>query len=142
MRTQLSTTKRKRTRGRTFALWLVVAGMLSAGSLVFLTTGGFTARPCPADRILADPPPGWDLRRDGMNACAWTLFNAQSDRAPAELYEGLPVEPPNPVLLYPPRLFVVATIIGSAIGLVALLRESPDPGRSTGEVRSKNPTGA
>jgi hypothetical protein len=108
-----------RPRGPAFALLFALTSVLITGLLLFVSAGGFSGRPCPADGLFAETPPGWDFSRDHMNGCAWTLFN-EGERAPDELYEGLSVEPPGPVHLYPLMLWAVGAIVASIIGFVHL----------------------
>ncbi len=59
---------------------------------------------CTMEGLLVEAPEGWDFHRDSANDCEWTLINEDGRRAPASLYDGLPIEaptalPPNPVRL-------------------------------------------
>jgi hypothetical protein len=50
------------------------------------------------------------------------LFNAVRERAPAELYDALPIDPPPSVFLKPVRWAPVVVIVVSAGGLVITSR--------------------
>jgi hypothetical protein len=93
--------------------------------LLILAVAGGVGGGCPVDGLFVDEPEGWTLQRDGANGCAWTLFNERGERAPEELYEGLfeglPIEPPSPVLLYPLRLLGIGAIVCSLTGIVILV---------------------
>ena len=58
---------------RLLALVMLVALVLGIGLVRWDPTG--EPEFCTLEGKLVEPPPGWDLRRDHFNDCAWTLFN-------------------------------------------------------------------
>lgn len=109
-------------RSRMVAI-VVMAVILTVGTALVARAGGDEEQFCTLEGILADPPPpaGWDLQRDHANDCQWTLFNEAGDRAPDELYAGLPVDPPPPVPRDPSLILGTVLIVGALIGLVVSL---------------------
>ncbi|MGI9528110.1 MAG: hypothetical protein ACR2NG_00230 [Acidimicrobiia bacterium] len=119
---------------------LIVFGVLGVLLLVGISLVVIDARDqgqfCTMEGILDDnAPPGWELNKDHYNDCQWTLVNGRGDRAPAELYDSVPVDPPSP----PPinrstigyTLIVIA--LGGTIGAVLLGRRvigDPESSRS------------
>ncbi|MDJ0499192.1 MAG: hypothetical protein QNJ89_15265 [Acidimicrobiia bacterium] len=72
---------------------------------------------CPLDAPLAEPPDGWEFQRDRANDCAMTLIDNAGRRAPVELYEGQPIDPPPPLPLNRVRLASVVAVFLSLVGL-------------------------
>ncbi|MDJ0498598.1 MAG: hypothetical protein QNJ89_12265, partial [Acidimicrobiia bacterium] len=101
---------------RTILIGLLIA-LLAAGVVGLLRhTTPFSAF-CTLDGLLVEEPPGWHLERDRANGCEWTLFNEAGDRAPRDLYDGLPIDPPPPLPLNPVRLLSSTAILLSLVGL-------------------------
>lgn len=98
---------------------------------------------CNADELLVNGvPPGWEFERDRANNCEWTLFNGLGERAPAELYETVPLDPP-PIL--PARSESQRLIGWFVVGLagVALVASFLWPGADSGEdVPARDPVDA
>jgi hypothetical protein len=107
---------------------LAVLGLLAllvVGILGLIRFGGFGPIPCPMDGYFSlDTPPGWSASRDAYNGCAWTLFNAEGARAPDELYDKVPFDPPGPRFLYAPRLLAIGLVVGSLVGTVRVRRSA------------------
>jgi len=99
----------------------VMAVILIAGIALVATAGDDEDQFCTLEAILTDTPAGWDLQRDHANDCQWTLFNEAGDRAPNELYVGLPVEPPPPVPRDPSLTLGTVLIVGALIGMVTTI---------------------
>lgn len=101
------------------ALVFVLAGLLVGGVAGLLMAEdpdprfGF----CTAEGLLVEPPDGWEFIRDWANDCKWTLFDENGRRAPAELYEGLPIDPPYPLLVNRIQMASVLAILVSLVGL-------------------------
>lgn len=112
---------------------LIVAmiGLLGSGIglVVWEPTGEYSefcelAIPLAGDEM----PKGWEYGRDHYNNCAVTVFNDQGDRAPAELYDALPINPPPEL---PPNRDALgwAMIVGSLVGGALILWTSPSTDR-------------
>ncbi len=102
-------------------LLVAMIALLGLGiGLVVWDSGGPYSQFCTADGLLVEPPTGWELSRDHHNDCAWTLFDKSGGRAPAELYDGLPIEPPPD---YPNDCDVLGwtMIVGSLVAGLASL---------------------
>ena len=79
---------------------------------------------CTADGLLVEAPDGWGFVRDRVNDCEWTLFAEDGRRAPASLYEGLPIDAPPPPSLNAVRLISSSAVLVALIGLsLAWLRD-------------------
>lgn len=100
---------------------IVMAVTLTVGIALVASAGGDEEQFCTLEGILADTPVGWDLQKDHANDCKWTLFNEAGDRAPDELYAGLPVDPPPPVPRDTSLILGTVLIVGALIGLVVAL---------------------
>lgn len=61
-----------------------------------------------------DAPEGWAWSRDGGNDCAWTLYDANGNTAPAEIYEAAGEDPP-------PSSFDLTAPVAFAVGVVATI---------------------
>lgn len=110
---------------RLLALVMLVALVLGIGLVRWDPTG--EPEFCTLEGKLVEPPPGWDLRRDHFNDCAWTLFSESGDRAPDELYREMSLDPP-PEYPYDWDALGWVLIVGALVGGAAILPQPrPSP---------------
>jgi len=105
-------------KGRITALLAFAIVLVFSVAIVALDDGSYSEY-CAADGILTEVPPGWDLSKDQANNCEWTLFDENGNRAPEDVYDGIPLDaPPVPIdiLSLAAWLAIVASIGG--IGFV------------------------
>lgn len=109
---------------------LIVLGLLGVVLLFGISLVALDSGACDETQLGIETPPGWEVGIDYENDCQWTLFNAEGERAPDELYDTVSIDAPSPRLLDQTTTGYILIVV-SLGGMIAVLmlgrRRDSDP---------------